>query len=72
MYEVIDLDRVSFAEWLVALAKAAIKSGFKAEQLFEATGHTQWFSYYEKNMKPEDALTEAENDAKRFGNDYCD
>jgi hypothetical protein len=72
MEPTIDLDQISFAEWLVDLNKEAALAGYRGRPLVEQTGQMQWLPFYESRTPPAEALKSAELDAKAFGNDYCD
>lgn len=70
-YLEIDLDHISFAEWLVKLDECAAKAGYTGNQTFtQITGLLSWFSHYEEGQTPETALEMATKDGACFESDY--
>ncbi len=72
-YYEIDLDHISFAEWLVKLDESAAKAGYTGNQtLTQMTGVLSWFSYYEEGLTPKTALDTAATQSGEFEMDYLD
>jgi hypothetical protein len=68
-----DLERISFAEWLIELNACAAKAGYKGDQTFvQITGQLCWYSYYEEGLTPAAALKIAATLGTEFGADYED
>ena len=68
----IDLDHISFTEWLVELNSCAHDTGYRGVPLVNTTGTMCWFSYYLEGVDPSDALDLTAQDGMDFGEDYCD
>lgn len=68
----IDLEDLSFAEWLTALNAEAVRVGFADEPIVHVTALLCWFADYEAGLSPQEALEEAINDGEEFGEDYAD
>ena len=66
----IDLDHISFTEWLVELNSYARDAGYREKLLVDQTGTICWFSYYLEGTDPKEALQMAEQDGMEFGSDY--
>jgi len=66
----LDLDRISFAEWLIQLNACAAKSGYKCPSLTHVTGQLCWLHAYETGLSPHTALVQAEADGIEFGEVY--
>lgn len=68
----LDLDSISFSEWLVELDCCANKAGYKGQPFVQKTGQYCWHSFYQKSFSPEEALEAASLEALEFGHDYLD
>jgi len=66
----IDLEKVSFAEWLIELNVCAIKAGYKGEPIATITGQLEWYPYYEEGLTPSLALERASGEGQEFGIEY--
>lgn len=67
----IDLDHISFAEWLVELNDVVASKGFLTTGGFVAeTGQLEWWSSYEAGLSPEEALYVTALDGLEYGSDY--
>jgi len=70
-YYEIDLDHISFAEWLVKLDKCAAKAGYTGSQLFtQMTGILCWYSFYEEGLTTETALEAFAVESRKFAELY--
>jgi len=67
-----DLDHISFAEWLINLNACAIKAGYRGGPFVTITGQLSWHSFYEAGISPKTALRIEEDNAMKFGRDYCE
>jgi hypothetical protein len=52
----LDLDHVSFAEWLVTLDKRARQTGFMGEPIGQQGGILEWYPYYCDGCDQDEAL----------------
>lgn len=68
----IDLDHISFAEWLVELNACAVKARYKGPPLTEITGQICWHPHYEEGLAPNTALELAAKEGTEFGQDYME
>ncbi len=68
----IDLETISFAEWLTELNAEAVNIGFADEPIVHVTALLCWFADYEAGLTPQEALEEAINDGEEFVEDYTD
>jgi hypothetical protein len=67
-----DLDRISFAEWLIDLNACAVRAGYKGAPLVIMTGQLEWHHYYEDGMTPAAALDAAATDGAMFEREYAE
>jgi hypothetical protein len=68
---IIDLDEISFAEWLVELNEVAVSKGFLTTEGFVAeTGQMEWLASFEAGLSPEEALYIAALDGLEYGSLY--
>ncbi|MDD5585341.1 MAG: hypothetical protein PHY92_00095 [Alphaproteobacteria bacterium] len=66
-----DLERISFAEWLIELNACAAKAGYKGDQpLVQMTGQLCWYSFYEEGLTPAAVLKIAATTGAEYGADY--
>lgn len=53
----IDLDHISFAEWLVMLDQCALEAGYRSSPSpIDNIGLFDWYNYYLQNLSPQQAF----------------
>lgn len=67
-----DLDRISFAEWLIELDRIATEEGYKNARITKVLGQFLWYPFFEVGMSPAEALLAAAYDGSQFERDYAD
>ena len=66
----IDLEQISFAEWLIALNACAASSGYRGIPFVQITGQLCWYGDYMEGLSPRAALELTAQDGLMFGGDY--
>jgi hypothetical protein len=69
---ILDLEQLSFAEWLIDLNAYARRSGYRGRPLVKITAMLAWSVDYDAGLTPAAALLQAAADGIAFGQDYCD